>query len=124
MKFYVCKNCGNEVEMIKDQSSGIICCGEAMTELKAGTSDGAVEKHVPVIEKDGNKVVVKVGSAAHPMTEPHYIEWIVIETKQSVYRKMLTPDMAPECTFVLGEDEELISAYAYCNLHGLWKSEA
>ena len=124
MKFYVCKNCGNLVGMVKDQSAGIICCGEAMTELKAGTSDGAVEKHVPVISQEGSKVVVTVGSTAHPMTEPHFIEWIALETEQGVQRKVLTPDKAPECTFALVEDDKVVAAYAYCNLHGLWKSEA
>ncbi len=124
MKFYVCKKCGNIIEMVRDKCSGLTCCGEDMKELKAGTSDGAVEKHVPVISQDGSKVVVNVGSVAHPMTEPHFIDWIAIETEKGVQRKNLTPDQTPECSFVLSDDDKLVSAYAYCNLHGLWKSEA
>ena len=36
------------------------------TELTANTTDGAHEKHVPVIEQDGDTVTVKVGSMEHP----------------------------------------------------------
>ena len=49
--------------------------------LKANTSDGAAEKHVPVVSVDGNRVEVSVGSVSHPMLEEHYITGIYIETK-------------------------------------------
>ena len=48
VKYYVCNHCGNIIEMVKDQGVPVMCCGEAMHELKAGVTDAAVEKHVPV----------------------------------------------------------------------------
>lgn len=43
-----------------------------MTEIIPGTSDGAAEKHAPVIAVDGNKVTV-TGSVAHPMLSRNII---------------------------------------------------
>ncbi len=122
MKFYVCEHCGNLIEMVKDAGVPIMCCGQAMTELVPGTTDAAVEKHVPVVTVDGNKVSVVVGEVEHPMLEAHYIEWITIETTNGAQRKVLKPGEAPKAEFVLTDGEELVAAYAYCNLHGLWKA--
>ncbi len=122
MKFYVCEHCGNLIEMVKDAGVPIMCCGQAMTELVPGTTDAAVEKHVPVVTIDGNKVSVVVGEVEHPMLEAHYIEWITIETTNGAQRKVLKPGEAPKAEFVLTDGEELVAAYAYCNLHGLWKA--
>ncbi len=123
MKFYVCETCGNFVGMVKESGVPMICCGKPMKELVPGTSDGAVEKHVPVVSVDGNIVTVTVGSVNHPMVEVHYIEWIALETKKGAQRKILKPNEAPTVQFALTDDDEVIAAYAYCNLHGLWKSE-
>ena len=91
-------------------------------ELIANTTDGAYEKHVPVIEQHGDHVVVRVGSVAHPMLDVHYIEWIVLETATGYQKKDLKPGMAPEAEFAV--TEPVVAAYEYCNLHGLWKAEA
>jgi superoxide reductase len=93
-----------------------------MVELVPNTTDGAHEKHVPVIEKDGNKVTVKVGSVAHPMLAAHYIEFIILETNKTVHLANLTPENEPCAEFVLAEGEEVVAAYEYCNLHGFWKA--
>lgn len=122
MKFYVCEKCGNFVEMIKASGAPMSCCGQAMTELVPGTSDGAVEKHVPVYKVDGNKVTVTVGSVEHPMIAEHYIEWIAIETEKGVQRKNLKPEEKPCAEFLLTEGDAVVGVYAYCNLHGLWKA--
>lgn len=122
-KFFKCEHCGNLVGMIHSSGINMVCCGDKMTELKPNTSDGAVEKHVPVIKKDGNNVTVEVGSVAHPMLPEHYIQWIYIEGKNGGQRRALEPGMEPKATFTLVNDE-LVSAYAYCNLHGLWKADA
>ena len=100
-----------------------MCCGEAMVELKANTTDAAVEKHVPVVEKNGNSVEVKVGSVVHPMEEKHYIEWIALETKNTAQFKMLKPGDEPKAVFALSDSDEAVKAYAYCNLHGLWSEK-
>jgi superoxide reductase len=91
--------------------------------LVPNTSDGASEKHVPVIEVNGNKVVVKVGEVAHPMAEDHYIEWIALETKAGNQRHILKPGDKPETVFAIEEGDDVIAAYAYCNKHGLWLKE-
>lgn len=121
MKFYKCKHCGNIIEMVSDKGVNPSCCGEAMEELVPGSIDAALEKHIPVIEEKNDSVIVKVGSIAHPMLPEHYIEWIVIHTDQGVQRKHLKPGDAPVAEFKLLDNEILFSAYAYCNLHGLWK---
>ena len=123
MKFYRCDHCGNLILFIKSVGVPVMCCGQKMTELVPGTTDGALEKHVPVASVDGTAVTVKVGAVAHPMLPEHWIEWIAIETRQGSQIKHLKPGEAPEATFALTEGDALVSAYAYCNLHGLWKSE-
>lgn len=123
MKFYVCEHCGNIIEFAKNTGVPVICCGQKMTELVPGTSDGAVEKHVPVVAIEGKNVLVEVGSVAHPMTEEHYIEWIVIESKKGSQKVKLSPADEQKAKFVLTEDDEFVAAYAYCNLHGLWEAK-
>ncbi|MDO4464480.1 MAG: desulfoferrodoxin family protein [Bacillota bacterium] len=122
MRFFICEHCGNIVEMVKDNGVPVMCCGQKMTELIPGTSDGAAEKHVPVVTVDGNKVSVMVGEVEHPMVDAHYIEWIAIETSKGVQRKMLKPEQAPKTEFILTDGESVEVVYAYCNLHGLWKA--
>lgn len=111
------------VGLIAKGTCPVKCCGEPLEELVPNTTDAANEKHVPVVEKDGNIVRVKVGAAAHPMLEAHYITWIALETKKGMQRKPLAPGQAPEASFALTEDDEAVAAYEYCNLHGLWKAE-
>lgn len=122
MRFFICEHCGNTIEMIKDKGVPVMCCGQKMTEIIPGTSDGALEKHVPVFSVDGNKVSVTVGEVEHPMLEAHYIEWIAVETSRGFQRKMLKPQEAPKAEFFITEDESVEAVYAYCNLHGLWKA--
>lgn len=121
MKYYQCKQCGNIIEFVKESGVPVMCCGQKMEEILPGTSDGAAEKHVPVVIKDGNHVIVQVGSVEHPMVEEHFIEWIVIETAKGCQKIKLTPADKPRAEFYLGEGDELLGAYEYCNIHGLWK---
>ena len=108
MRILVCKKCGNMVAELKKGTCPVKCCGEPLEEL--------------VVTVDGNKVSVKVGSVVHPMVDAHYIEWIMIETKKGCQKADLAPGDAPEASFVIGEGDELVAAYDYCNLHGLWKA--
>ena len=123
MKIFRCDHCGNFVGVINDAGVPMMCCGQKMTEVVAGTTDAAVEKHVPVVTVDGNIVKAVVGSVEHPMIEEHYIEWIALETEKGVQRKTLKAGDAPAAEFALTADDKVVAAYAYCNLHGLWKSE-
>lgn len=91
-------------------------------ELTANTTDGAHEKHVPVITKTGDEVKVEVGSVEHPSLPAHYIEWILLETEMGFQIHYLKPGYKPEAIFKTTEPVK--AAYEYCNLHGLWKAEA
>ena len=123
-KFYICKHCGNIVAMIRDAGVPIMCCGEKMHEIIPGTTEASGEKHIPVYEMDGNTVHVTVGSVEHPMTEEHYIEWITLETKKGMQTVNLDPKGGkPHAEFLLTDADEVIAAYEYCNIHGLWKAE-
>ncbi|MCH3973345.1 MAG: desulfoferrodoxin [Oscillospiraceae bacterium] len=122
MDFYICERCGNIVTYVVNKGTPLTCCGQKMKKLEPNTTDAAVEKHVPVIRTAGGKVTVSVGSTAHPMLEKHYIQWIALETKKGLQRKALQPGDAPEAAFLLTEDDAPVAAYAYCNLHGLWKA--
>ena len=123
MKFYVCNHCGNIVQYVKNKGVPVVCCGEKMSELIPGTSDGAAEKHVPEVKVDGNKVTVTVGSVAHPMQDVHYIEWVILETEKGYQKVDLKPDQAPVAEFIVPEGDKPVAAYEYCNLHCLWKAE-
>ena len=119
-QIYRCNVCGNIVELVHRGAGTLVCCGEDMEEIKANATDGATEKHVPIIEKTGAGVIVKVGEVPHPMEEAHYIEWIEIMVDGKVDRQHLKPSDKPEAKFNI--DAPTIIARAYCNLHGLWKS--
>ena len=95
-KFYICKHCGNIIAKVKDAGVPVICCGEPMSEIIPGTTDAAVEKHVPV--------------------------WTSLHTKQGNQRKELHPGEKPEVCFALCEGDKVEAVYAYCNLHSLWKA--
>jgi superoxide reductase len=118
---YKCGLCGNIVEVVHKGGGTLVCCGKEMQLLQENTVDAAKEKHVPVIEKQGDKVVVKVGSVAHPMEPDHYIEFIELVTDDCVHIHWLKPGDKPEAVFDAGCSQAL-SAREYCNKHGLWKS--
>ena len=121
-KFYICEKCGNLVGMINASGVPMVCCGQKMTLLEAGVVEASHEKHIPVAEVNGNTVQVSVGSVEHPMAEEHSILWVYLETDKGGQRKSLEVGAAPVVTFALS-DEKPIAAYAYCNIHGLWKTE-
>ena len=122
MKFYKCARCGKIVAVVKDTAVPLMCCGEKMQQIIPGTTDAAVEKHVPAYEVKDGKVFVTVGSVIHPMEEKHYIEWVAIQTKCGNQCKYLKPGMEPKVCFSLCEGDEVEAVYAYCNLHSLWKA--
>jgi superoxide reductase len=122
-KFFICKHCGNIIGMIHASGVPVVCCGENMTELVANTSDGAYEKHVPVVEVDGSLVTVTVGSVLHPMLPEHHIAWVYLKTAQGGQRKCLEVGAVPKVTFALCDGDVPLTAFEYCNLHGLWKAD-
>ncbi len=121
LQVYKCEICGNMVEVIHAGAGQLVCCAKPMTLLKEGTTDAAVEKHVPVIEKIADGYLVKVGGVPHPMLDEHYIEWIELMADGAAYRRFLKPGDKPEATFRV--DAEKVTAREFCNLHGTWKGE-
>lgn len=121
-RFYICEHCGNLIGMINDSGVPMMCCGQKMTKIEAGTVEASREKHIPVVTVDGNNIHVKIGSVAHPMLEEHSILWVYLQTDKGGQRKCLTPGEDPKVTFAIAEEKPL-SVYAYCNLHGLWKTD-
>ena len=121
-KFLKCEHCGNMVGVVKESGVPLMCCGEKMEEIKPGIVEASKEKHIPVYNIEVNKVIVKIGEIEHPMQEEHYIEWVSIQTKFGNQRKALTPNSKPEVCFTICDGDEVENVFAYCNLHGLWKS--
>lgn len=123
MKFLLCEHCGNEVEMIRDIGVPIYCCNEPMQELIPNTSDGAAEKHVPVVRKEDGALIVELGSTAHPMQDDHLMEWVVVETEHGCLRRDLHPGDDTTVKFLVCDCDKPVAVYAYCNLHGLWMAK-
>ena len=122
VNIYRCAHCGNIVFHLHDAGVPLFCCGEKMQLLVAGSVDAAAEKHVPAVQVNGNTVKVQVGSVEHPMQAEHFIEWIALETDKGVSVRWLKAGDTPGVEFAL-TGEKPVAVYAYCNLHGLWKTD-
>ena len=122
-KFFLCTTCGNVVFKLVDSGVNLVCCGQKMQELIPSTEDSVREKHLPVVEFQGNGTIkVMVGSVPHPMTPGHHISFIFLETEHGGQMKILMPEDAPEAVFSCCGDTP-VAVYEYCNIHGLWKTE-
>ena len=116
---YRCPMCGGIVEVLNPGEEPV-CCGKTMQLMRENTSDGAKEKHVPVLESCGSGIRIRVGSVDHPMTQEHYIMWIEVINGDVSYRKKLAPGAVPEACFDIPYSDKLV-VREYCNLHGLWR---
>lgn len=123
VKIFCCDKHGLLVNMLANTDEPCCCTGDELKEMKPNTSEGAEEKHLPVVTQNGNQVTVEVGSIYHPMTEEHSIGLVYLETCCGGQYKLLKPDNEPKAVFILADGETAKAAYAYCNLHGLWKTE-
>lgn len=123
MKLFKCRHCGNIAHKIYDSKVPMMCCGEKMEELIPNTSDGAGEKHVPVIERDGDVLKVFIGEVPHPMIKEHYITHIFLEVENRLCMLTLNYDDEPNATFNVKGLKGKVTVYEYCNIHGLWKAE-
>ncbi len=117
MKHYVCKRCGDLVAMVNGDGKRLACCDCSMEELTPRWEGLGAEKHTPTMEQYGNRVHVWV---PHPMEREHRVDWICLVTDKGSQRKLLAPGGESFAEFYLDEDERVIKAFAYCNLHGLW----
>ena len=118
VRFYRCPICGNIIGLIHDAGNPVTCCGKPMERMEANTTDAATEKHVPVCERDGDEMLVRVGEVAHPMDKDHYIMWVAQVSDNKTTRIALYPEQDPIVRFNYVSNSTI---YAYCNKHGLWK---
>jgi len=121
-KFFICKRCDNMIGPICDKGTPLVCCGEQVVELVPNTVDASVEKHTPDVTVSGNSISVKVGSVLHPMEEAHNISFVYVETERGGQLKCLKVGETPAFSFSFSDDKP-VAVYAYCKLHGLWKTE-
>lgn len=121
-QIYKCNICGNIVEVVHVGGGTLVCCGQDMELLTEKTQDEGKEKHMPVIEQEGDEIIIKVGSVAHPMESSHYIEWIELMVGEQVFRQYLKSGDEPKAIFVISDNNQKVSVRIYCNIHGLWKS--
>lgn len=122
MKFYICKHCGNVITRLTSSGAPIHCCGEEMQLLEAGVVEASLEKHIPVVTLEGTSVHVAVGAVTHPMVAEHFIQWIALETERDAQIHWLNPGEDPAALFALAAGQQAKTVYAYCNIHGLWKT--
>ena len=120
-KFYRCEICGNLVGLIEDGGGKLVCCGRDMTLILPNTEDASQEKHVPVVRRENGKLFVDVGSVLHPMIPEHHIKWIAVAQGNKTIRVSLDVTDAPSASFCVNDGA--FTAYAYCNIHGLWMCE-
>jgi len=119
---YKCDVCGNIIKVVHPANGNLVCCGKPMILQLEKTADVGKEKHVPVVEKSGAGIVVKVGSVPHPMEEQHYIEWVEVRTGENVYIRGFKPGEKPEAEFCTPDASA--KARIYCNVHGLWTNKS
>ncbi len=121
MKVVKCNHCGNVAVLMVDAGVPLVCCGEKMAQLEAGSTDAALEKHVPAVHVDGTCMQVQVGEVTHPMTDEHLIQWIALVQNGKVQYVSLSSADEPKALFTV--ESGPYTVYELCNLHGLWKTE-
>lgn len=122
MKFYICPTCGNVIELVEDHGIPVFCCGHKMDELVPNTVEAAVEKHIPVATVENGVLKVSVGEVEHPSIAAHWIPFIAVKAGDLVMRRSIKATEKPEAIFPLGDFKGEVEVYAWCNLHGMWKS--
>ncbi len=122
-EFRRCRVCGNLVGIINDEGPALYCCKQAMEILVPNSHEASHEKHLPKAEVQRDRVRVNVGGTTHPMENEHHIHWVYLQTDQGGQRFIFEPGQQPQATFLLRPDEHPLAVFAYCNLHGLWKTD-
>lgn len=120
LEFYRCQICGNIIQVMHEGAGELVCCEQAMDLLEAKThEEGLQEKHVPYYISENE---IQIGSAVHPMTAEHHIEFIQIisDDKKQVQTQFLDIEQPPLMQIKTCSQPQ--KAYEYCNLHGLWSN--
>ena len=119
---YRCNTCGHIVQILHQGGGTLVCCGQDMEFIGTKTVEEGNEKHLPVVKIDGNKVIVDVGSVAHPMEDAHYIEWIEVINGDESKKVFLKPNEVPHAEFLFENISGELRVREYCNIHGLWET--
>lgn len=117
-EIFKCDICGVICEILNPGGGTLSCCGAPMRLVKENNQEASVEKHIPVLTRNGDEVTAVVGETLHPMINEHFVEWIEVLTENKIYRHHLKPGEEPKATFLI--KEEILYSRAYCNIHGLW----
>lgn len=122
-KFFFCPICGNVVMKVVDSGVVPVCCGKSMVELEANGIEGFFDHHLPTIKKvPGGTMIVEIGEKPHPSTDEHHIVFIWMEIEDGGQFRYVKPG-APARAIFLAPASPVKAIYAYCNVHGLWKTE-
>ena len=121
LEVYKCEVCGNIVKVVHASGGTLVCCGQNMAPQPEKTADAGKEKHVPVVEKSAQGILVKMGSIPHPMEEKHFIEWVEVKSGENLFIKGFRPGEKPEAEFPVQDVNAKVRAY--CNVHGLWTNK-
>jgi len=119
-EIYKCNLCGNMVQAVGSAGGTLSCCGQEMELLEPRQLEEGGAKHIPVVTKEDDKIVVNMGEIPHPMEEEHYIQFIILNVGEKIYRANLNPGDEPKAVFDINAEPDEIKAIAYCNIHGLW----
>lgn len=120
MRFYLCKHCGNVIYYANDVGMKVRCCGDEMCLMTPNVVESARRNHAPLIQRRGETVEITVGTGDHPSQDDHFIRWIALHTRRGCQMQAIVPGQKPEAQFKIFEDDEIIAAYDYCSVHGLW----
>lgn len=126
MKFFKDDKTGIVVETLfePEEIEEITINGNPARVLNAGTTDAALEKHVPAVTQDGDTLRVQIGEVKHPMLDEHWITNVWLEFPDGrVEKKTLKPGEEPVVEFDIADEEGPVKVYEYCNLHGLWAKD-
>lgn len=111
-EFFRCEVCGNFVRRIDAGNGTMMCCGLPMTRLVPNTTDGAVEKHLPVVTGTELALKISIGSTPHPMEEKHHIDFVYVEGKSTGLFCRLQVGSEPKVTLPLSEAPEIVTSSA------------
>ncbi|MEF9984828.1 MAG: desulfoferrodoxin family protein [Malacoplasma sp.] len=91
------------------------------TNVKDGNPDE--NKHVPYITKTEKGYKVSLGKTGfHANDSDHHINFVQIIIDDSlILTKSFPYDVNPEYEF-FAPHGKVVKAYAFCNLHGMWKN--
>lgn len=119
-KLYRCTHCDNVIFKMADKGVPVICRGQEMKEFAPNTINGAMEKHIPTVERithgSGHFVSVEVSSVEHPMSPEHYISMIAAVDGDTITVKFPKPGekLEPKTFCRSGK----VGAYEIRDLHG------